>query len=328
MINLEKYSVSRPSPITTLILLSLITTFAVVILSAYIRLGLIETECRTPQHCTIRLAQSEDGHRLAPKSLASKAHRQLASILGLMILIINILVLRYRHHGEWRPALPLMALLITAGLAVLGFFTPTPRLPLVSFGNLTGGIALLAVMWWMYLGIGSTDAGTTTSRKNLMAAIALAALLMLILQIMLGAWASANFAGFDCLQISGCDQAPIRPADLLQGLNPLRQVEINAQGMVLVENSARAIHMSHRLTGLLTAALMLWVALMSVLRDGALRNTGILLICLILTQLLLGLGAVFAHPPLYMLTAHNGLAAILLLTMIRLHILVRRHSAG
>ena len=72
-------------------------------------------------------------------------HRSIASILGLNILIIMLIALWFRK--ETSPLLPVLMFLVVLSLSILGIATPTRSLPLVTLGNILGGIVLSGLVW-------------------------------------------------------------------------------------------------------------------------------------------------------------------------------------
>jgi cytochrome c oxidase assembly protein subunit 15 len=98
-----------------------------------------------------------------------------------------------------------------------------------------------------------------------------------------------------------------------------RGLGIDYEGGVL-DNPARiAIHFVHRLGAVVAAVMLGWLAL-SVLRrspDPALRTSAVLLAAALVLQLIVGPLMVMRGLPLLLATAHNGMAAVLLLCVVR-----------
>ena len=144
---------------------------------------------------------------------------------------------------------------------------------------------------------------------------------MLGLQIALGGWTSSNYAAIACPDLPTCQgswwpQADFRSAYVLWG-----GLGINYEGGVL-DNPARvAIHLSHRF-GALVASLALLAAALAALRVRALRPAGVagaMLLLALALQLLIGISMVRAGFPLWLATAHNAGAALLLLATLALN---------
>lgn len=99
-------------------------------------------------------------------------HRVSASLATLLILAAGWLAWR-----AGRRALALSIVLLTIGLSVLGALTGTSPPPVAQAGNLLGGLALAALLAWL----------PATAKPSSGSAIVL---LVLSLQVMLGAWLS------------------------------------------------------------------------------------------------------------------------------------------
>ena len=183
-----------PSPLFTRFVYAAFGLMAVVLmLSAYLRLSGASFGCADWPACYGRdfagpaITEANNPARLA--------HRLIATALSLVILAITVMAWRKRTQavGRWRAAL--LALGLTLFLSVLGIVTPGTRLPVVVLGNLLGGTALLAVLWW--LSLGSCRPGAAMADARLRAA-AWFGLLLVFVQIGLGGLVSANFAASAC----------------------------------------------------------------------------------------------------------------------------------
>ncbi|MGD9843159.1 MAG: COX15/CtaA family protein, partial [Steroidobacteraceae bacterium] len=103
-----------------------------------------------------------------------------------------------------------------------------------------------------------------------------------------------------------------------------RGLGIDYEGGVLNHPARVAIHFVHRVGALVTALVLGWLAFMAWTRarSSTLRVTGLLIGCALLAQLILGPMMVLKGFPLWLATAHNGIAALLLLSVVRLNRLI------
>ena len=77
------------------------------------------------------------------------------------------------------------------------------------------------------------------------------------------------------------------------------------------------IHISHRIWGVLTAIILVWIAIKLLkAQSSTMRKSAFLLILLVIAQVALGISNVVMHLPLGIAVSHNGGAALLLLTMV------------
>ena len=82
-----------------------------------------------------------------------------------------------------------------------------------------------------------------------------------------------------------------------------------------------AIHRAHRLMAIATSVLILLLAQMAMRIAGPMRRTGMVLLLLIVGEFTVGVTAVFNELPIGLAVAHNWLAGLLLLGLLRLLVL-------
>lgn len=155
--------------------------------------------------------------------------------------------------------------------------------------------------------------------------LALAGLIVLIVQIALGGWTSSNYAALACPDFPTCQNAYWPEMDVTEAFVLWRGLGIDYEGGVLDHPARVAIHFVHRL-GAILAAIVLAVLSIRAGRFGetqAIRTAGALLGILLVVQLVLGPVMVMRALPLSLATAHNGVAALLVLVALRLYRLVR-----
>jgi cytochrome c oxidase assembly protein subunit 15 len=105
-----------------------------------------------------------------------------------------------------------------------------------------------------------------------------------------------------------------------KGFNIFQEIGPNYLGGQM-ENAARvAIHMSHRIGAIITTVfiLFLFVKILALESPQATR-LGFVLVAVLLTQIALGLGNIIFHFPLSVAVLHNGVGALLLLTLVALN---------
>ena len=138
---------------------------------------------------------------------------------------------------------------------------------------------------------------------------------MLALQIMLGGWVSSNYAAVACPDFPTCQASYWPHMDFRDAFVLWRGLGIDYEGGVLEHPARVAIHFTHRL-GAIVAALVLGFVALKALRTGQSRGVrvagGALAVALV-AQLLLGPIMVLKTFPLPLATAHNAVAALLLL---------------
>lgn len=313
-----------------LVFLTTILAFIVVVLGAYVRLSDAGLGCPDWPGC---YGQFYPNNLLeAHKAWKEMIHRYFAGTLGLLIIAIALFSTLQRKKD---PSTPLFLPWFLVGLvlfqALLGMWTVTLELhPVVVMGHLLGGMATLALLWWLFLSRGaihpikrgrSLCGGAPgvmnhAPTKTLQIWIFIG-LITLILQIALGGWVSANYAALACPDFPTCQTHWWPPLDLKGAfLTPL-QVGLNYEGGIFGNEIRMTIHWIHRV-GAFVTFLVLSTLSLALLRQKFFRFIGLTLLLLLILQITLGIANVLMIRPLIIAVAHNATAALLLLTVIRL----------
>jgi len=305
-----------------------VLAFLVVTIGAWVRLTDAGLGCPDWPGCYGQLIVSEQtaadpaiverfgGRPLeAGKAWREMIHRYLASALGLICVVMAGIgwIKRDDPNQPWRVPLALLVLVVFQGL--LGMWTVTLLLkPIVVVAHLLGGLSTLALLFWLARWRGPPLTSTPKLR-----AVALTAAVALGLQIALGGWTSANYAALACPDFPTCQtQWWPQIADFNEGFVLWRGIGIDYEGGVLDHPARVAVHFLHRLGAIVTTVLVGVLGWLLVKRPHA-RLTGTAMLAALIVQLVLGASIVLLGVPLAIAVAHNGVAALLLLTMINAH---------
>lgn len=315
-------------------------TLCVIVLGAWVRLSDAGLGCPDWPGCYGHLdvprvdAEVDAANQAWPerpvdtiKAWKEMVHRYFAGALGLLIAAIGAVALWHRRKHGVRAGLPLAIVGLVVFQAMLGMWTVTLLLkPLIVLAHLLGGLTLLALLTWLTL----THAPRLPPMPHprWLYRLAVLALIVLGIQITLGGWTSTNYAALACPDLPTCQGEWWPETDFDSAFVPWHGLGIDYEGGILDGPARTAIHLTHRL-GAIVAALvigMLAFACMQPARTAGLRRAGVALALLLCLQLGLGLANIVWLLPLYVATAHNGGAALLLLALVALLHVFRRST--
>ncbi|CAM2827668.1 COX15/CtaA family protein [Legionella worsleiensis] len=252
------------------------------------------------------------------KAWTEMAHRYAAGSLALLLFFIGISVLRKKMQGEFIPwHVPLILMLLVVFQAALGMWTVTLKLlPVVVMGHLLGGMLIFTCLCRFRLQISSFRGQDLTQWRFW---IGLGALIVFC-QIALGGWVSSNYAGISCIGFPMCNGQWFPELHFAQGFNLFAPVGANYQGGVLDNEVRVSIQFVHRIGAVLTAAYIMLLSLLILLKSHSryLKIGALILIVLVTVQFCLGVLNVLYLLPLSVAVAHNGVAALLLATVFNL----------
>jgi len=301
----------------TTAIIGLLLVMALVSLSSYLRLDHSGIGCTPWPDCYGNIGvQTEEPdiestyERLVaearqPMSWARPMHRLIASVLGLLVLgLVGLSLKDKRHRG-----LSFTLLGLTVFLAWLGIYSEGLHSPAVVMGNLGGGFAMLGLF-----GLLVFDGGGARSVNHMLTA----AIVMLCLQIVLGGLTSANFAASACQTLPHCHGMWLPGGDVTAAFDLSRSIEINDQGFVVGGDERAAIHQLHRIIALFAAAIVLFVGIQAIRTNPAQRSIGVFVCLVVAAEFLIGVAAVQTNIPVGVAVAHNWLAGLLLLGLLKL----------
>jgi cytochrome c oxidase assembly protein subunit 15 len=248
-------------------------------------------------------------------------HRYFVGALSTLIFALAVLAFWRREQADQPRLLPGLLVLLLILQALLGMWTVTLLLfPPVVTAHLLGGLATFSLLVLLVLQSGAylrLGAGATDGMRRL-AALSLA---VLICQIALGGWVSSNYAAIACPDFPTC-QGSLWPQamDFASGFS-WHGVGTDYQGGILANPARMAIHMTHRLGALITFLVVggTSLALMLKARHPDLRRLGAVVGTLLLLQIGLGISLIEFGWPLALADLHNGVAALLLGSVVTLN---------
>lgn len=313
-----------------LVTFTLFLSLLVVMLGAYTRLTTSGLGCPDWPGCYGNLAPANTLDVLeAKKAWTEMIHRYCAGTVGLLILIINILSIYGNFSGKklsWK--IPLFLLGLVVFQALLGMWTVTLKLvPWVVMGHLLGGILIFCGL--AYLRVSIIEPRIVGPRPNLhnrnnvgwalAQHLIIFAIVLLFLQIALGGWVSANYAGIACIGFPTCNGSWWPSIDWHHALNFFLPIGVNYEGGILEAGARIGIQWIHRIGAMVVASYILGLSIYLLQKKyQPLHKIVMFIMVLIITQFILGVINVTYQLPLASAVLHNGCAALLLATMFAL----------
>lgn len=318
-----------------LALLATLLALIVIVMGAYTRLSDAGLGCPDWPGCYGHLlgipessAEIDTANQAFPeravesdKAWKEMIHRYLAEGLGLLIVILAVVAIRNRKDSQqvlWLP-IALVGLVIFQGL--LGMWTVTLLLkPVIVMLHLLGGLSILALLWWLVLGSSQQFPEQTFVRKNPLSPVLIVGLLLLIVQILLGGWTSANYAALACPDFPTCQGKWWPATDFKEAFVFWRGLEQNYEFGVLDNPARTAIHLSHRLFAIVVTVFWIFLLLRIMKRNTSanMRQLATITLLLLFAQIALGVSNVVMKLPISIAVMHNGGAALLLLSVVTL----------
>lgn len=322
----------------TLVKISILLAFIVIILGAYTRLTDAGLGCPDWPGCYGELTVPNDAakaNELFPdtplethKAWNEMIHRYAAGTLGLFILAISITALfRQRQDPSSPVKLPLFLLALVIFQALLGMWTVTMNLqPLVVMGHLLGGFTTISLLYLLSLRLQSVHLPLGDANMRSMRGFALLTLVVVVTQIALGGWVAANYAALACTKLPFCEGNWVARVDFL-GAFSIPTADTYQYGAHNYEERM-TMHVVHRVGAYITAivvGILLWCSYRRA-QSAVIRRHLHWLTLLLITQLALGFSNVLLMLPLGVAVAHNAVGALLLLAVVGLNYRIVRNA--
>ncbi|KTC98956.1 cytochrome c oxidase assembly protein [Legionella geestiana] len=315
-----------------LALFTMLLALGVVMLGAYTRLSDAGLGCPDWPGCygKILVPASVDPHMQnhwpdmpleSRKAWTEMAHRYVAGTLGLLVLLQGALAIVARKRRLSATTLPFVLSILIVLQALLGMWTVTLKLlPIVVMAHLLGGMLLFSGLFVLTLQLyGKFPASGGCPRI-----LALLCVFAAFFQIALGGWVSANYAGMACIGFPTCNGHWWMAPDFSQGFHLFSPAGANYQGGLLDVGARITIQFVHRLCALAVLLLVVLQAWRLRKEHGITRRFVRLSLVLLVAQIILGVVNVTQSLPLWSAVAHNGVAALLLASLIAIALSSRR----
>jgi cytochrome c oxidase assembly protein subunit 15 len=286
----------------------------IVVASAYMRLSAAGLSCADWPACYGRLTTALEPS--AGVQVARIAHRLAATAVAALMLALVVVTFVARPRRNSQIALAIAALAVVIALAVLGIAASKlasdgAPLPAVTLANLLGGFLLLALL--------AALCASTSSFVRVpgwVRALALVALAVVAIQIVLGGFVSARFAGLACPTFPLCG-ANAPPGSLATTLDPFVPLAVDASNTIVRPPELAALQWSHRVGA--HAVLFVAIALAIGFLRARRRTLAAIVIAPVIVELALGASSAIFQLPLFVVLAHNLVAALLLAIVVAIN---------
>lgn len=319
--------------IKTLSLWSGILGFVVVALGAWTRLADAGLGCPDWPGCygfvtipvspdEIDLANSkfpETPYEVA-KAIPEVVHRYFAAALGFFIVCMALMAYKYKEIPLNIKKLSYFLLVWVIMQGTFGYLTVSLKLwPQVVTTHLMSGFLTTALVWLLYFRTKDLIQERKSwnfqeSTKKLFSV----SIVLVAIQIFLGAWTSTNYASYSCTDLPLCQGQLLPEANFKEGFNFFQSIGPNYLGGQLDHESRVAIHLTHRFGAIVVTLFLLFFSLHLYKRNYKTLAYG--LIAFLTLQILLGISNVIFALPLLIAVGHNlgGLLLITYLGVLRL----------
>jgi len=307
-----------------------------VLVSSYIRLAESGVGCDDWPECYGQYQNNVSAHGInvltdqgkdSPHRMARIGHRLLTSVLGVIVLSLFIIAWRSKYRALIGRGVPTTMLLLTVILASIGQIHPPQPLPILILANFSGGMLLVALVYYLYARLRSDARYRPVLASGINNARLVrwvrAGLLLMLLQLIWGGWASANYAGASCGDLFKCgaialENSQVNNVDLIH----FNTLKLDQHGRVMAGSAMQLIQKIHHGLAIFLVFYFVVLAVWLMRAEPKLKKVCLMLLALLTAQVLLGLSALAFQLPLAVMVAHNLLAALLLVLLISLNLKV------
>ena len=289
-------------------LFGVVLTLIIIVLGAYIRLSGVDN-----------LALSDQSFI---DLLIGSSHVYLAAALGLLISSLGLLSLKQQQCRLAAMTTSLILLVLVGLQAALGFWAKTIiDMPIVITTQVLLGMTTFWLLFWLYLRVNPAIAGRVSATgqvvRNGLVNFTRFVLLVVLLQIVLGAWVSANHAALACSGFPQCNGQWWPKADYQNALNLVNGFLTGYTGVISFDAQVAA-NWLHRVGALLCFVLLTLLMFSATAKNSQkpVRTAGLWLGLLLFVQLGLAIIGVKLSMPLWAAVAHQAIAALLMLPLI------------
>ncbi len=254
------------------------------------------------------------------KAWPEMVHRYFAGTLGLLVLGLAIIAWRSKEKLTLKHSSFLLVLIIFQ--AALGMWTVTMKLhPSIVMLHLLGGFTTFSLLASLALRYHFKNISPISSEvaKKLKPAV-IFTLAIVVLQVALGGWTSANYAALSCLELPICQGNWLSDGDFISAFQLWGFEEDHFEYGIHDQNARMAIHAMHRIGAIVASVAVIFLLMRLLMQSEKSLLCSFLWIIgsLLLLQVALGVNNIVSHLPLFNAVAHNGVGALLVVALVSL----------
>ena len=254
--------------------------------------------------------------------LLGSSHVYLAATLGFLVLLLGLLSWQQRCRLSAMTA-SLILLVLVGVQAALGFWAKAiVNMPIVITAHVLLGMITFWLFFWLHLRVNPviTDRVSVSETGRVRTGIVnftRFAMFVLLMQVILGAWVSANHAALACSGFPQCNGQWWPKADYQNALNLINGLFTGYTGVISYDAQVAAnwLHRVGALLSFILLSLLMFRATATHLLKPV-RTSGLWLGILLFVQIGLAIIGVKLSMPLWAAVAHHALAALLMLPLI------------
>ena len=212
----------------------------------------------TPEEINLANSSFPETPYEVAKAIPEVVHRYFAAALGFFIVCIAFLAYTNKDVPASVKKISLFLLVWVIMQGTFGYWTVSLKLwPQVVTTHLMSGFLTTAFVWLLYFKAkdhlenrSKWDFELFTKRLfNI-------SILLVAIQIFLGAWTSTNYASYSCTDFPLCQGQVLPEADFKEGFNFFQSIGPNYLGGQLDHESRVAIHVTHRFGAIIVLSLI------------------------------------------------------------------------
>ena len=253
-------------------------------------------------------------------TLKIQGHNYLTATLGLSVAGLNVLSWFQKSPKLKLVAINLLVLVLVVLQAAIGYWASALiTYPIVITCHVLLGLGTFWLLFYQYISTNVYFTKTNVSKNSNSFLIGLNrfAVLLVLLQIALGVWVSANHAGLACTGFPQCSGQWLPQADFASALDIFRGL-INQYNGIISYDAQVAVNWLHRVIALVVFGVLsieLFVAT-SPRSSQSVKNSGLVLGALLFIVIGLEIVALKFNLPVWVGVFHHALAALLMLPLI------------